>query len=90
MVRADDAAAPPTAAPEQPLDLRRVARKIEPELAGKIERLPQYINFFAREKRQRQRCHYFKCRECAILGMIRAHLFHLFAALLSLSRKSLF
>lgn len=47
--RADDAAAPPTAAPEQPLDMRRVARKIEPELAGKAERLPQYINFFSRE-----------------------------------------
>jgi cell wall-associated NlpC family hydrolase len=29
--------------------MRRVARKIEPELEGRPERLPQYVNFFSRE-----------------------------------------
>jgi hypothetical protein len=47
--RAAETAAPATAEPEKPGDLQRVARKIEPELAGKADRLPQYVNFFSRE-----------------------------------------
>lgn len=39
----------PSAAPVEPGDMTRLARRIEPELAGKAERLPQYINFFSRE-----------------------------------------
>lgn len=40
---------PPTADPVKPGDMTNVARKIEPNLNGKPERLPQYINFFSRE-----------------------------------------
>src|SRR6478752_2324827 len=39
----------PTAEPVMPPDMRRVARKIEPELKGDPARLSQYINFFSRE-----------------------------------------
>jgi hypothetical protein len=39
----------PTAEPVMPPDMRRVARKIEPELKGDPARLAQYINFFSRE-----------------------------------------
>jgi len=38
-----------TADPIVPSDMRRVARKVESDLAGKVERLPQYINFLSRE-----------------------------------------
>jgi len=41
--------APATAEPKAPGDLQRMAAKIEPDLVGKPERLPQYINFFSRE-----------------------------------------
>ncbi len=47
--RAAETATPATPEPVVPKDLRHVARKIEPDLIGKVERLPQYINFFARE-----------------------------------------
>ncbi len=40
---------PPTAEPVKPDDMTNVARRIEPGLAGKPERLPQYIDFFSRE-----------------------------------------
>jgi hypothetical protein len=40
---------PAKAAPPAHPDMERLARKIEPELAGQPERLPQYINFFSRE-----------------------------------------
>jgi cell wall-associated NlpC family hydrolase len=41
--------APATAEPPAHADMERLARRIEPELAGLPERLPQYINFFSRE-----------------------------------------
>lgn len=47
--RADETNAPATAEPVKPFDLRRIAGKIEPDLVGKPERLPQYVNFFSRE-----------------------------------------
>jgi gamma-D-glutamyl-L-lysine dipeptidyl-peptidase len=47
--RAAESAAPATAEPEKPGDLRRVARRVEPELKGDPERLSQYVNFFSRE-----------------------------------------
>jgi cell wall-associated NlpC family hydrolase len=46
---AADTNAPATAEPKVPPDLRRMARRIEPDLAGNPDRLPQYINFFSRE-----------------------------------------
>ncbi len=46
---AAEISAPATAEPAEPGDLRRIAAKIEPDLAGRPERLPQYINFFSRE-----------------------------------------
>ena len=48
-VLADDAGAPPGGEPEAPADLKHVAAKIEPDLVGNPERLPQYINFFSQE-----------------------------------------
>jgi hypothetical protein len=39
----------PSGEPVTPPDMRRVARKIEPELKGDPTRLAQYINFFSRE-----------------------------------------
>ncbi len=47
--RAAETTTPATAEPATPRDLRQIARKIEPDLIGKPERLPQYINFFSRE-----------------------------------------
>ena len=47
--RAAEPAAQATADPEMPPDLRRVARRVEPELKGDPERLAQYVNFFSRE-----------------------------------------
>lgn len=40
---------PPTAEPVKPGDMTQVARRIEPDLVGKPERLSQYIDFFSRE-----------------------------------------
>ena len=48
-LRAAETTAAPSAEPVEPADMRRVARKIEPELEGRPERLSQYINFFSRE-----------------------------------------
>ncbi len=47
--RAAETTGQPTAEPEMPPDLRRVARRVEPELKGDPERLTQYVNFFSRE-----------------------------------------
>lgn len=47
IARAADTAA--TAEPVMPPDMRRVARKIEPDLKGDPARLAQYVNFFSRE-----------------------------------------
>jgi len=46
---AAETSAPASADPVEPADMRRVAKRIEPELEGQPERLPQYINFFSRE-----------------------------------------
>src|SRR5215211_4576571 len=46
---AAESSSPATAEPERPSDMRRLARRIEPDLVGKAERLPQYIHFFSRE-----------------------------------------
>ncbi|HEX4415880.1 MAG TPA: C40 family peptidase [Lacipirellulaceae bacterium] len=47
VARAAETAA--TAEPVMPPDMRRVARKIEPDLKGDPARLAQYVNFFSRE-----------------------------------------
>src|SRR5262245_18844676 len=47
--RAAEPTAPATAEPPTHADMRRLAQKIEPELAGKPERLAQYVDFFGRE-----------------------------------------
>jgi gamma-D-glutamyl-L-lysine dipeptidyl-peptidase len=49
VARADDETSSATPDPEVPRGLRHLARKIEPDLIGKPERLPQYVNFFSRE-----------------------------------------
>ena len=49
MTIAAETSTAPSAAPVEPGDMTRLARRIEPELAGKVDRLPQYINFFSRE-----------------------------------------
>ena len=49
MARADEKSSAPTPDPEVPRGLRHLARRIEPDLVGKPERLPQYVNFFSRE-----------------------------------------
>ena len=49
VARADEPTSAPAADPVKPGDMKRLARKIEPDLVGKPERLPQYINFFSRE-----------------------------------------
>jgi cell wall-associated NlpC family hydrolase len=47
--QATETTAPATAEPVVPFDMKRVARKIEPDLKGDSARLSQYINFFSRE-----------------------------------------
>jgi cell wall-associated NlpC family hydrolase len=47
--RAAEPTTPAMAAPPAHADMERLARKIEPELAGQPDRLPQYIHFFSRE-----------------------------------------
>ena len=47
--RAAEISSSATAEPVRPADMRRLAGRIEPELVGKAERLPQYIHFFSRE-----------------------------------------
>lgn len=49
IARGDEPTSAPAADPVKPGDMTRLARKIEPDLVGKPERLPQYINFFSRE-----------------------------------------
>lgn len=49
MLEATETTSAPSAAPVEPGDQTRLARRIEPDLAGKTERLSQYINFFSRE-----------------------------------------
>lgn len=47
--KADEPTSAPAPEPVRPGDMTRLARKIEPDLVGKPERLPQYVNFFSRE-----------------------------------------
>ncbi|MEX0643585.1 MAG: C40 family peptidase [Pirellulales bacterium] len=49
LAHADEATSRPSGEPESPLDLKHLARKIEPDLVGKPDRLHQYVNFFSRE-----------------------------------------
>ena len=46
LARADEAVSPPTGEPVTPADMKRLARRIEPDLAGKPDRLSQYVDFF--------------------------------------------
>lgn len=46
---ATETGSPPTAEPVKPGEMSQVARRIEPDLAGKPERLAQYIQYFSRE-----------------------------------------
>ena len=49
VAQADEATSGSTGEPVPHPDFKHLARKIEPDLVGKPERLPQYVDFFSRE-----------------------------------------
>jgi hypothetical protein len=73
-IRADDVTQPTAAEFRKQNILERLARRIEPDLAGQPERLQQYIDFFQTEVGNDKRLFAFEVRpELASDGKVRLH-----------------